>query len=385
MAKQLHLKPKSSVVNITCVKSAIHVISEASSSSSSSCNVSIKIKNKNKNKKHQHNHAHEKLNVISWNIRTLSSSTSSEFKTVSKKKVPEKIPFLSHEFESCHVDIACLQEVRRLHSDVSPLERDGYVFHFSGHPTTRREGVAIVVRKDWMRCIHQVECVSPRMMWLSGCFSGQNIVFISLYAPTNVYSSSDKCAFYDFVNEHLRKIPDKYQQIICGDMNARIGPLVGGTWGDVRGKYHCYGSIQNENGLLMLEFCQRNRLRICNSLFHQKNYGTWKHPRSKQYHTLDYCLVANRLSPLVQKCMIVREMDCWSDHIAVMTTLRLHRKKRFIVDCTVSDKSVAKIDYSVLSSNKRLRKELGSLIDQGIGNIEKGSSKDYRILNDIIK
>ena len=235
-----------------------------------------------------------------------------------------------------------------------------------------------------MRCIHQVECVSPRMMWLSGCFSGQNIVFISLYAPTNVYSSSDKCAFYDFVNEHLKMIPDKYQQIICGDMNARIGPLVGGTWGDVRGKYHCYGSIQNENGLLMLEFCQRNRLRICNSLFHQKNYGTWKHPRSKQYHTLDYCLVANRLSPLVQKCMIVREMDCWSDHIAVMTTLRLHRKKRFIVDCTVSDKSVAKIDYSVLSSNKRLRKELGSLIDQGIGNIEKGSSKDYRILNDII-
>ena len=61
-------------------------------------------------------------------------------------------------------------------------------------------------------------------------------------------------------------------------------------WKGVLGRHGIGNS--NVNGRLLLEFCSEHQLVITNTLFQQKGLfkATWRHPRSKHWHLLDYVL-----------------------------------------------------------------------------------------------
>ena len=96
------------------------------------------------------------------------------------------------------------------------------------------------------------------------------------------------------------------------------------NWEGVIG-LHGTGKI-NSNSLLLLNICTENNLTITNTLYWQANKykTTWMHPRSKQWHMINFAIVSRQD---IQKLCITRVMraaECWMDHQLVMTTLRLH-------------------------------------------------------------
>ena len=115
-----------------------------------------------------------------------------------------------------------------------------------------------------------------------------------------------------------------------GDFNARVG-RDHSRWEGVISR-HGTGNM-NVNGLLLSK-CTENVLVITNTVFRMvdKNMTSWMHPRSKQWHLIDYVIVHQRD---LQHALITRAMwgaECWTDHRLIRSTLNLiispfHRKR----------------------------------------------------------
>ena len=109
---------------------------------------------------------------------------------------------------------------------------------------------------------------------------------LSVHTPTLQAETGVKEAFYLDLHNLLQQVVSK-DKLISGDLNARVGRDFE-LWKGVLGR-HGIGNC-NDNGRLLLEFCSDPQLNITNTLFLQKDRfeATWRHPRSKHWHLLDY-------------------------------------------------------------------------------------------------
>ena len=204
-------------------------------------------------------------------------------------------------------------------------------------------------------------------MAIRGVFYGMKMVIITGYAPTEMAERNVKLAFYTEVDQYMQSIPADFRNhvVLLGDFNARIGAYLD-TWAPVRGIYGS-GTTTNENGQLLLALCARHGLLITNTMFNKKNYGTWKHPRSKKWHTLDYCIIHQSLKWLAKNCGIEPAIDCNSDHIPVQLTLKVHRNSRGKPrDEKGTTTKVPKLDFGKLTQCRDTKLAVGRRMDEQI-------------------
>ena len=116
---------------------------------------------------------------------------------------------------------------------------------------------------------------------------------VSAYAPTMTNEEEVKERFYQDLDKLLLSIPAEDKLIIMGDFNARVGQD-SGVWKGIIGK-HGVGK-ENSNGTLLLSECAKHDLAITNTFFRlpTKKKTTWMHPRSKQWHLIDYIITRQR-------------------------------------------------------------------------------------------
>ena len=140
----------------------------------------------------------------------------------------------------------------------------------------------------------------------------RHVTVISVYAPTLTSSDEAKDAFYKELNA-LVKMPPQATSSSCWEFNARVGTDCN-NWKGVLGP-HGTGKL-NSNGLVLLSFCAENDLTITNTLFRQevKCKTTWMHPRSKQWHLIDYAICRRRD---IRDVRITRAM--WGQSVGVTT------------------------------------------------------------------
>ena len=105
---------------------------------------------------------------------------------------------------------------------------------------------------------------------------------LSVHAPTMQAKNGVKKSFYSDLHNLLQQVDSKNKLLILGDFNARLGrdlELLKGVLGRL-GISNC-----NDN---------RHQLVITKTLLQQKDrfQATWRHPRSKHWHLLDYILAA---------------------------------------------------------------------------------------------
>ena len=104
---------------------------------------------------------------------------------------------------------------------------------------------------------------------------------------TNPDEFKDK--FYNDLDSVICAAPRTDKLILLGDFNARVG-TDHQTWEGVirfEGVEKC-----NINGLLLLRKCAEHDLLITNTVFRlpTRRKTSWMHPRSKQWHLIDYVI-----------------------------------------------------------------------------------------------
>nr|VZI36555.1 unnamed protein product [Spirometra erinaceieuropaei] len=239
---------------------------------------------------------------------------------------------VARELARYKVDIAALSETR--FSEQGQLEEvgAGYTFFWSGRPRAERRdaGVAFAIRNDIvgrLPCLPQGindPLMSLRLPLRRG---GQFATIISAYAPTMTNPDAVRDKFYEDLHAVLATVPMADKLVVLGDFNARVG-TDHTAWRGVLGPHGLRGS--NDNGLLLLRTCAEHCLILTNTFFclPEREKATWRHPRSRQWHLLDYVLVRRRDQRDVLVTKAIAGADGWTDHRLVISKMRLRLQPR---------------------------------------------------------
>ncbi|BHF58986.1 hypothetical protein SprV_0100194100 [Sparganum proliferum] len=265
------------------------------------------------------------LTLAAWNVRSLLDNPRSN-------RPERRTALVARELARYKVDIAALSETR--FSEQGQLEEvgAGYTFFWSGRPRTERRdaGVAFAIRNDIvgrLPCLPQG--INDRLMSLRLPLrrGGKFATIISAYAPpmTSLDAARDK--FYEDLHALLATVSKADKLIVLGDFNARVG-TDHTAWRGVLGPHGLRGS--NDNGLLLLRTCAEHRLILTNTFFFllEREKATWRHPRSRQWHLLDYVLVRRRAQRDVLVTKAIAGADGWTDHRLVISNMRIRLQPR---------------------------------------------------------
>ncbi|XP_072181335.1 craniofacial development protein 2-like [Diadema setosum] len=234
---------------------------------------------------------------------------------------------VAKELSRYNIDIAALSETRIAEEGSLTEPTTGYTFFWKGKAQNedRIHGVGLAIKTSLMRQISDLPTgISERLMTLRLPLSHKrHATIISAYAPTLTSSEEAIEEFYADLSSILNTIPATDKIILLGDFNARVGSDHG-RWDRVLGRHGI--CKMNNNGLLLLSKCAEFDLVITNTVFRLANKykTTWMHPRSKQWHLMDYIIVRQRDLRDVCVTRVMRGAECWTDHRLVRTTMNLH-------------------------------------------------------------
>ena len=329
---------------------------------------------RNSKKKSLSKTKHKGLFVGAWNVRTLQDNENN----------PERrTAVISKLLDAYKLDIVALSETRL--ADSGQLSEKEYTFFWSGRPEEeqRYSGVGFAICNTLAKKLEVLpEAISDRLMTLRlPIGKKKTLLCISVYAPTMLNSYETKEKFYEDLRNVLLKTSSGDSILLLGDFNARVGNQHD-AWPDVLGK-HLLGNV-NSNGLHLLSLCSEFQLVITNSVFQQPNKykGTWRHPRSKDWHTMDYIITRQSEINNVKSTRARRGTECWSDHRLVTSELKLNVQK---IPRRTETKMPKKINCSSLinpSSASAFAKELDTQVKEC--NIDEDIETSWKSLKEAI-
>nr|VZI38679.1 unnamed protein product [Spirometra erinaceieuropaei] len=133
--------------------------------------------------------------------------------------------------------------------------------------------------------------------------------------------------FYEDLHALLATVSKADKLIVLGEFNAPVG-TDHTAWRGVLDPHGLRGS--NDNGLLLLRTCAEHCLILTNTFFclPEREKATWRHPRWRQWHLLDYVLVRRRDQRDVLVTKAIAGADRWTDHRLVISKMRIRLQPR---------------------------------------------------------
>lgn len=283
--------------------------------------------------------------LASWNVRTLldaeglieTARQGREVEVADERKIDQVVG------EMCRykIDVAALQETKWFgceiyqvgHSMVLTAGRK--VPEQTGDVRQRGEGVAIVLSgpaiNAWKAGGSRWKAWSSRLVSASLMVGKIKLHVLSCYAPTFAASREEKNSFFECLLHALAEIPSSEPFVMLGDFNARVGSRAGidDEWWHVRGP-HGYGEL-NEAGKELLSFLSTNDATVCNTWFEKRDIHkqTWQHPKSKQWHCIDYVIMRKADQRKCLDVSVLRGADCNTDHRMLRAKVMVGKRKLF--------------------------------------------------------
>ncbi|BHF72987.1 hypothetical protein SprV_0401605900 [Sparganum proliferum] len=207
-------------------------------------------------------------------------------------------------FTSCYSNICLTISTETRFFEQGQLEEVGavYTFFWSGHPRAERRdaGVALAIRNDIvgrLACLPQG--INDRMMNLRMPLRGDKFATI-----INIRI----CMNHPYLLLSLMTSPDAARDNFYEDLHVLPA------------------TVSKADNLIVLESC----LILTNTFFclPEREKATWMHPRSHQWHLLDYVLVRRRDQRDVLVTKAIAGADGWTDHRLVISKMRTRLQPR---------------------------------------------------------
>nr|VZI15272.1 unnamed protein product [Spirometra erinaceieuropaei] len=220
------------------------------------------------------------------------------------------------------VEIAALSETRFSEQGQLKEVGAGYTFFLNGRPRAERRdaGVAFAIRNDIvgrLPCLPQG--INGRLISLRlPLWGGEFDTIISAYVLTMTNPDAVRDKFYEDLHALLVTVLKAGELIVLGDFNARVDT----DHAALRGVLDPHGLRgSNDNVLLLRRTCAEHRLILTSNLFclPEREKSTWRHPRSRQWHLLDYVLVRMRDQRDVLMTKAIAGANGWIDDRLVIS------------------------------------------------------------------
>ena len=161
---------------------------------------------------------------------------------------------LAHGFEEKKFDILGLSEVSRMSEAIVEKENGDLWRH--KRETAGQRGVSFIVKNRIKHLVHEITCVSERIIDPTIKMKRTKRTLVQVYAPTESSSDTELENFYELLETMLHKYKSQ-RTIAISDFNSKVGGREHGETETV-GPYG-YGK-RNNRGERMVQFAQENRM-----------------------------------------------------------------------------------------------------------------------------
>ena len=181
------------------------------------------------------------------------------------------------------------------------MKEGGNTIWYRGNDTKHEHGVAFIVKKELVKSVMNIKQISSRIILLRISASPMNLSVVQVYALTNSYDDETVEEFYELIGKTLITIPNKDFIIIQGDWNAKVGGDGYEAWSNAIGRYGL--GKTNERGFRLLEFAQKHKLVLANTIHPQKNSrkSTWHSLDGKMHSQIDFILTPKGFKSSINK------------------------------------------------------------------------------------
>ncbi|KAK3545423.1 hypothetical protein QTP70_007402 [Hemibagrus guttatus] len=163
------------------------------------------------------------------------------------------------------VDILCVQETRWKGCKARSIGAGFKLFYYG--VDSKRNGVGVVLKEEFVRNVLEVKRVSDRVMSLKLEIEGVMLNVVSGYAPQVGCELEEKERFWSELDEVMESIPTGERVVIGADFNGHVAE---GNTGDeeVMGKFGV--KERNLEGQMVVDFAKRMDMAVINIYFQKR-------------------------------------------------------------------------------------------------------------------
>ncbi|KAK3514285.1 hypothetical protein QTP70_012904 [Hemibagrus guttatus] len=232
---------------------------------------------------------------------------------------------LADVMERRKVDILCVQETRWKGSKARSIGAGFKLFYYG--VDSKRNGVGVVLKEEFVRNVLEVKRVSDRVMSLKLEIEGVMLNVVSGYAPQVGCELEEKERFWSELDEVMESIPTGERVVIGADFNGHVGE---GNTGDeeVMGKFGV--KERNLEGQMVVDFAKRMDMGVVNTYFQKREEHRVTYKSGGRSTQVDYILCRRGNLKEISDCKVVVGESVARQHRMVLCrmTLMVCKKKR---------------------------------------------------------
>ncbi|KAK3545757.1 hypothetical protein QTP70_011417 [Hemibagrus guttatus] len=236
---------------------------------------------------------------------------------------------LADVMERRKVDILCVQETRWKGSKARSIGAGFKLFYYG--VDSKRNGVGVVLKEEFVRNVLEVKRVSDRVMSLKLEIEGVMLNVVSGYAPQVGCELEEKERFWSELDEVMESIPTGERVVIGADFNGHVGE---GNTGDeeVMGKFGV--KERNLEGQMVVDFAKRMDMGVVNTYFQKREEHRVTYKSGGRRTQVDYILCRRGNLKEISDCKVVVGESVARQHRMVVCrmTLMVCKTKRSKVE-----------------------------------------------------